>query len=1067
MIKPLNKISTIVLIFALCLIDGDLRAGAYIFAGDSNGIDLVTHSKNYNGTGGIITNKVCIVVGSTSATSLEIPIQNSIDRYNQLVAIEGNLLFGSSNDIPSGAVDIESALLHEIGHCIGMAHPNAAGESGLSGSDTNYTKTEEGTNTVFDINSGVDGIRGSSDDVRGDDVNLHWFLTDSNDPFTTPNDSVDENNFSRDILDLPMGNNFAANADRSVSTLLGYPFTEATMQQGQGTDEDQRALVGDDVNTLRFARSGNDHIAGTADDYSLNLVYGGISDAADCDITVALDTSTSFAVCRTSGTLLSGNNAAITSADVRYNENSNWFFTTKRIPSPSRDQLTVSHGGTVMLVDGGADSLLDNDTHPDLLPLNLSTQVYREPMNGNAILNTDGTFSYTHDGGQSDFDVFVYKTCVEDAGATNTCSYGIVNVLVTDDNTEPVLTAIGDQTINELETLNFTASASDSDLPAQTLTFSLSGEPSGANITTGGEFSFTPNEAQGPGEYSFDVIVTDNGAGALSDSENITVTVNEVNSAPILASIGNQSINELETLNFTAFATDSDLPALSLTFSLSGEPAGANITAEGEFSFTPTQAQGPGIYTFDVIVTDDGIGNLTDSETIEVIVNDTSGLCRIPNVTIPDNDANGVFDTLNVASSGILTDLNVAIDINHTWVGDLSISLIHADTGTELLLMNRAGGTSCGENDVLVVLDDEAATNVQDQCNTPIAIDGVFIPNVPLSGFDGLELAADWTLKVTDSAEADTGNLVSWCLEPSFNSSNTPPVMDNIGNQSVTELSTLNFTVTATDSDTPAQTLTFSLSGEPNGASITTGGIFSFTPTEAQGSNDFIFDVIVTDNGAGMLSDSETITVTVNEGNSAPILVSIGNQSIDELAALNFTATATDSDTPAQTLTFSLSGEPNGASITTGGIFSFTPTEAQGSNDFIFDVIVTDNGAGMLSDSETITVTVNEGNSAPILASIGDKTVNVLNTLNFIATATDADIPINTLSFSLFGEPIGASITTNGEFSFTPTEAQSPNDYSFDVIVTDNGVGTLSDSETITITVTDIIFLNGFEDEGE
>ncbi len=525
--KLINKISVLGLIYILPLIGGDLHAGAYIFAGEANGVDLVTHPKNYNGLGGVVTNKVCIVVGSTSAANLEIPVQNSIDRYNQLVAIEGNLLLGSDNDIPSGAIDIESALLHEVGHCIGMAHPNAAGESGLSGSDTNYTKAAEGTNAVFDINSGMDGVRGSSDDVRGDDINLHWFLTDSNNPFVTPNGAVNQSNFSRDLNDLPTGNNFAANADRTVSSLFGLPSTEATMQQGQGSDEDQRALVGDDVNTLLFARTGIDRISDTTDDYSVNLVYGGVSDAVDCDISVALDTSTSFAVCQTGGGFLASNNAVITSASVRYNEAVNWFFTSKRVPTPVTDQLTVIIGGTVMLVDGGSDSLLDNDTHPDLLPVNMSTGVFREPLNGNVTLNTDGTFSYTHTSGSSDPDLFVYKTCVDDGGATNTCSYGIVNVLVNSGNTAPVLAIIGNQSVTELTTLNFTATATDADLPVDTLTFSLSGEPTGASITTGGEFSFTPTETQGPGDYSFDVIVTDNGTGLLTDSETITVTVNE------------------------------------------------------------------------------------------------------------------------------------------------------------------------------------------------------------------------------------------------------------------------------------------------------------------------------------------------------------------------------------------------------------------------------------------------------------------------------------------------------------------------------------------------------------
>ena len=54
------------------------------------------------------------------------------------------------------------------------------------------------------------------------------------------------------------------------------------------------------------------------------------------------------------------------------------------------------------------------------------------------------------------------------------------------------------------------------------------------------------------------------------DCENITVTVNEVNVAPVLNAIGDKSVNELTLLSFTATAVDTDLPAQTLTYSLSG-----------------------------------------------------------------------------------------------------------------------------------------------------------------------------------------------------------------------------------------------------------------------------------------------------------------------------------------------------------------------------------------------------------------------------------------------------------------------------------------------------------------
>ena len=117
------------------------------------------------------------------------------------------------------------------------------------------------------------------------------------------------------------------------------------------------------------------------------------------------------------------------------------------------------------------------------------------------------------------------------------------------------------------------------------------------------------------------------------------------------------------------------------------------------------------------------------------------------------------------------------------------------------------------------------------------------------------------------------------------------------------------FTATASDPDVPSQALTFSLDGTvPAGAAITPAGVFAWTPTEAQGPGTFTFDVVVSDDGPVSRSDRETITVTVDELNIAPVLDPIGNQSTDEQVPLTFTATATDADLPANTLTFTLAG---------------------------------------------------------------------------------------------------------------------------------------------------------------
>jgi len=88
-----------------------------------------------------------------------------------------------------------------------------------------------------------------------------------------------------------------------------------------------------------------------------------------------------------------------------------------------------------------------------------------------------------------------------------------------------------------------------------------------------------------------------------------------------LKKIGNKSVNEKQNLSFTASLTDSSLE--NLEFKLDkNPPTGATIDSKtGSFSWTPTEAQGPASYLFDIVVMK---GPLEDRETITVTVNEAT-----------------------------------------------------------------------------------------------------------------------------------------------------------------------------------------------------------------------------------------------------------------------------------------------------------------------------------------------------------------------------------------------------------------------------------------------------------
>jgi dextranase len=94
-------------------------------------------------------------------------------------------------------------------------------------------------------------------------------------------------------------------------------------------------------------------------------------------------------------------------------------------------------------------------------------------------------------------------------------------------------------------------------------------------------------------------------------------------------------------------------------------------------------------------------------------------------------------------------------------------------------------------------------------------------------------------------------------------------------------------------------------------------------------------------------------------------------------------------------------------------------------------------------------------NQAPVLAAIPNQTILAGRTLVVTNSASDADIPPQTLTYSLFSAPAGASIiTNNGVFTWRPAIAQSPSTQTVAVVVSDNGVPNMSATQSFAVTVT-------------
>jgi len=148
-----------------------------------------------------------------------------------------------------------------------------------------------------------------------------------------------------------------------------------------------------------------------------------------------------------------------------------------------------------------------------------------------------------------------------------------------------------------------------------------------------------------------------------------------------------------------------------------------------------------------------------------------------PSVTIP----------VQVGAKGAVLDVNVSVDVLHTFTEDVVIELTSPDGGASLLFDRRGGAGIDIRN---TTFDDEAATGIATGWSP---FTGSYRPEAPLSVFDGIEAEGEWLLTFTDTAELDWGIVNSVALEiqyapylcggsASFVAGGDPGLEDGVGN---------------------------------------------------------------------------------------------------------------------------------------------------------------------------------------------------------------------------------------------------------------------------------------------
>jgi len=146
--------------------------------------------------------------------------------------------------------------------------------------------------------------------------------------------------------------------------------------------------------------------------------------------------------------------------------------------------------------------------------------------------------------------------------------------------------------------------------------------------------------------------------------------------------------------------------------------------------------------------------------------------CANPEQSVPDNDPNGISSHFHLPTYGGITRLSVSVDIGHTFVGDLQISLRHEQTATEVMLLDQPpdpiNSGTCSGALLNIVFDDSAAASAQTSCsdNRPAypLRQNFKSSSEALHLFNGESLKGDWTLSVDDVGANDRGVLHEWCM---------------------------------------------------------------------------------------------------------------------------------------------------------------------------------------------------------------------------------------------------------------------------------------------------------------
>ena len=661
--------------------------------------------------------------------------------------------------------------------------------------------------------------------------------------------------------------------------------------------------------------------------------------------------------------------------------------------TPVNDAPTITETTAAITTDedtSGTITLNATDIDGDTITWSVGSAA----ANGVATVSGTGLSQVVSYAPNADFngtDSFVVR--ITDDSLTDTIT---VNVTVNAANDAPAITETT-AAITTDEDTSGTVTLNATDIDGDTIKWSVGLAATNGVATVSGAglsqvVSYAPN-ANFNGSDSFIVSITD---GSLTDTITVDVTVNAANDAPVITSTAITSATEGEVYTYTATATDAEND--TLIWSLTTAPSGMNIdSATGVITWTP----GNGAISENVVVeVTDSVATTTQSFTITIgAVNDA------PVIT-------------EGATAALSTDEDTA--------GTVTLNATDADSA--ILNWSVSSPASNG-----------SATVTGSGLSKTVS----YTPNANFNGTDS------FVVTVSDGSASDTIT-VNVSVAPI---ADAPVITEGeTSAQSTDEDTAKTFALNATDVD--GSTITWIIgSAATNGTASVSGNgasnTVNYTPnTNFNGTDSFVVQV-----SDGALTDTITVTMTVNAVNDMPVITSTAITTATEGQVYSYVPAATDVD--GDTLTWSLGASaPATMSVNpTTGELSWTPSN--GDTSATIQLFASD---GTLRAEQNFTIAVTAVNDAPVITEGENVSVTMSEdatpqAFSLVLNATDADNAAAELTWTIASVAANGSATVSGTgtskvVNYTPSADYNGAD-SFIVNVTDG-----TDSDTITVNVT-------------